>query len=80
MAAISTSAGVLVVSCIRTRPGWNAISASLVPCASHANRAATAASRSAPRMLRKAFSSSSRNTTGRRRKSGPYRPAMSMWV
>ena len=31
MAAMSTSAGVLVVSCMSTRPGWKAISASLLP-------------------------------------------------
>ncbi|MCY1531598.1 hypothetical protein D9M68_668280 [compost metagenome] len=66
MAAMSTSAGVLVVSCINTRPGWKATSDSLVPCSSQPNNAATAASRSASCMLRSAFSSSSRSTTGSR--------------
>ena len=41
--------GVLVVSCISTRWGWNAISASLVPVSSHASSADAAASRSSPR-------------------------------
>ena len=66
MAAISTSAGVLVVSCISTRPGWKAISASLAPSRNQSNSAATVAARSAPRWWRTTFSSSSRSTTGRR--------------
>ena len=65
MAAISTSAGVLVVSCISTRPGWKAISAALAPSRNQSNSAATVA-RSAPRWWRTAFSSNSRSTTGRR--------------
>ena len=64
IAAMSTSAGVLVVSCIRMRSGWNSISASLVPVAGHASRAATASSRCAPCPLRTTFSSSNRSTTG----------------
>lgn len=66
MAARSTSAGVLVVSCISTRPGWKAISASLVPVSVHARSAARAASFSAPSMLRATFSISRRKTTGKR--------------
>lgn len=66
MAAMSTSAGVLVVSCISTRPGWKAISAALAPSRSQSNSAATVAARSAPRWWRTAFSSNSRSTTGRR--------------
>ena len=69
---MSTSAGVLVVSCISTRPGWNAISASLrAACRARRGCAAIAASRSAPAHARTTFSSRRRSTTGRRGSRAP---------
>lgn len=63
---MSTSAGVLVVSCISTRFGWKAISSSLVPVSSQRSTPFTARWRSSPCVFRMTFSSNSRSTTGNR--------------
>ena len=69
--------GTQVVSCISTRPGTNAISASLAPLASHPRMAALAASPSGPVPLRSTFSSNSRMSQGRRARSAPALPGRS---
>jgi hypothetical protein len=56
IAAMSPRACLLVVACIRARPGRHSISASLLPCSNQVKIAPTASRRSAPRMQRTTFS------------------------
>ncbi len=71
IAAMSTRAGVLVVSCMRSRSGVKSTSADEVPARSQPRNAVSAASRSSAGAQRATLSARSRRTCGRRTTSSP---------